>query len=398
MKQLQLKNPYVGTGTGSSNGKWYKGSLHAHSDQAEMYPGSTFHDEDSPRDRGQVLADYEGAGYEFVMLAEQNKYTTSQDAAGLSTVKLTVIPGAELDGRRVDTEQHLSHVNPSDPAFHVELDPKKPKVSLQEIFDLAKDDPVPPLVVQVHPQFPRMGDGREKDILGSYGVDALEVVNSWWMQRPHAFEDSGGKYSPFAFHLWDRLLKESLTKAGKPVWGVAGCCSVKPGDVGKSWIRVWLDNNQSPTPDSLVKAIRKGRFYVSSVSAEADPQGPAGRKNPTVSPGVTIEKIETNGKGVTIETDAERVYAIVDGGPRLTVETRGKSPTNPAPGKTAIFETFTFPDAVRFPDAKSIRFECVAADKKHDNWDQSYEWDNSQKLNRSWTQPLWVPKVTTQGS
>ncbi|MFJ8570379.1 hypothetical protein [Streptomyces sp. NPDC093514] len=394
--QLTLNNPYANAGTGSSGGRWYKGSLHAHSDRAEMYPGSTYHDEDSPRDPEKVLEDYARAGYEFVMLAEQNKYTTPQDMAGVNTHGLTVIPGAELDGRRIETEQHLSHVNPSDdPAFHVELDPAKPRVKLEEIFALAGRDRKNPLVVQVHPQFPREADGREKDIvLGSYGVNALEIVNSWWMQRPHAFEDSGGKYSPFAFHLWDRLLKASLTKEGKPVWGVAGCCSVKPGDVGKSWIKVWLDKGQKPTPDSLVSAISKGRFYVSSVSAHADPNAPAGMTDPTVSPGVTIEKIETNGTGVTIKTDAERVYAIVDGGPRLTVETSGGSAKNPTPGSTETFETFTFPDPVRFPEAKSIRFECVAAHQSDDNWDMSYEWDNSQKLNRSWTQPLWVTPIT----
>ncbi|MFF5531751.1 hypothetical protein ACFY71_04625 [Streptomyces cinerochromogenes] len=110
---------------------------------------------------------------------------------------------------------------------------------------------------------------------------------------------------------------------------------------------------------------------------------------------MTIERVESDGTKVTIDTDAERVYAIVDGGPRLTVETRQGSTKNPSPGTTATFETFTFPDADRFPDAKSIRFECVAADQSHDNWDQSYDWDNSQKLNRSWTQPLWVTHITT---
>ncbi|MEU0786083.1 hypothetical protein ABZ341_31450 [Streptomyces sp. NPDC006173] len=388
---MRLNNPYAGTGTGGGTGDWFKGSLHAHSDRAEMYPGSTFHDEDEPRPPADVLRDYKAADYDFVMLAEQNTYTTTQDMAGITTHGVIVIPGAELDGRRVETDQHLSHVNPSDdPAFHVSLDPTTPKVKLDEIFTLAQSDPKNPMVVQVHPQFPREADGQEKDILGSYGMDALEVVNSWWMQRPHAFEDSAGKYSPFAFHLWDRLLKESLTTDGKPVWGVAGCCSVKPGDVGKSWIRVWLDKGQTPTADSLMSAIRKGRFYVSGVSAQAGPKASVGMNTPTTVPGVTIEKIETNGTGVTIETDAERVYAVVDGGPRLTVKTRGGSAKNPAPGTTATFDTFPFPDSQRFPDAKSIRFECVAEDQNHDNWDQSYDWDNTQKLNRSWTQPLWV--------
>ncbi|MEU9198379.1 hypothetical protein [Streptomyces hundungensis] len=389
-----LNNPYEGTG--SSSGKWYKGSLHVHSDRAEMYPGAIYHDEDSPRAPEAVLADYAGAGYEFVMLAEQNRYTTPQDMTGIDTHGITVIPGAELDGRRVATGQHLTHVNPSDdPALHVELDPAKPQQTLKEIFSMAQRDRKKPLVVQVHPQFPREDDGREKNILGSYGVHALEIVNSWWMQRPNAFEDSGGKYSPFAFYLWDRLLKESLTKEGKPVWGVAGCCSVKPYDVGKSWIRVWLDEDEEVTADALVSAISKGRFYVSSVSAAADSKAPVGMTEPTKGPGVTINKIDTTTTGVRIETDAERVYAIVDGGSRLTVETRGGAAANPSPGTFETFETFPFPDAERFPDAKSIRFECVAADQSHDNWDQSYDWDNTQKLNRSWTQPLWTTQVAS---
>ena len=354
---------------GHDLGQWYKGSLHAHSDVKEMYWGSSYHPQDKARKPEEVLADYASCGYHFVMLAEQNGYTTQDDIDDIPDRHgVTVIPEAEFDQELVKTGQHLSHVNPSDGASHHVTQ----KSSLANIIRRAAKDPKNPLVVQLHPQFPREGDGRQKDILGSSGVDALEIVNSWWMERPGAFEDSSGRYSPFAFHLWDRMLTD-----GEEVWGVAGCCSVQPGDVNKSWIRVWSDKTD-PTPDDLVSAIGAGKFYVSAVSVPTGTNPPNGappiRDN---APGVAITKIETNGTGVTIETDAARVHAIVNGSPRLTVD--------PVPGSTGTFTTFCFPDVTHFPHGTYIRFECVGAD---DRWDESYSWNNTQKLNRSWTQPL----------
>lgn len=396
---MTLTNPYAGAGTGP--GRWYKGSLHAHSDVAEMYPGSTHHAEDEPRSAAAVLQTYKDAGYDFVVLAEQNEYTTQNDIGGITHPPggLTVIPGAELDGHRVSTDQHLSHVNPSgDPRYQVA---KNECLTLDEIVQRARSDPQrdennpahpKQLITQLHPQFPRMPDGREKNILGSKKVDALEIVNSWWVQRPHAFEDSGGKYSPFAFHLWDRLLKPlEPNEPGQRVWGVAGCCSVAERDVGVSWIKVWLDKDEgnNPSVDSLMRAINAGRFYVSAVSTPRGPKIPPGPENPPNVhknvPGVTIDQVTVHpsGSGVTITTNADRVYAIVDGSPRLTV------PEDPAGGTFTTPFPFPDPDQHRdhFPDAKYIRFECVAAD---DKWDQSYDWDNTQKVNRSWTQPIWV--------
>lgn len=386
---MPLNNPYDDVRTG---GRWYKGSLHAHSETEEMYPGSGDNDEDKPRPAGAVLTDYATLGYEFVVLSEQNNYTTQQELQnqGLDQYGLTVIPGAELDGRLVTTAQHLGHLNPS--AGSEVTTP----TALAAIVSNAGTQNNDSLITQLHPQFPREPDGREMNILGSRGVNALEVVNSWWMQRPHAFEDSGGKYSPFAFHLWDRLLKPIEGVTGERVWGVAGCCSVAQRDVGLSWIKVWLDQDQGNQPrvDSLMSAISDGKFYLSSVSTPRDPSRPAGPDNPpNVLPpkatGVTIEDVKVNAQNgtVTIETDAERVYAIVDGSPRLTVNTTQGLTQNLNPGTPETFETFTFPDPQRFPNAEYIRFECVGDD---DTWDQSYDWDNTQKLNRSWTQPIWV--------
>jgi hypothetical protein len=389
---VKLDNPYKGVGNG---GQWYKGSLHVHTEHEEMYPGATYNEWDKPRKPAEVMDDYAAAGYDFFVLSEQNSYPTQADLTTLNRHnKLLVIPGAEIDGRRIKTGQHLGHVNPTldDPIHHVT---DGESLDLAEVVRRAKNDPKNPLVTQVHPQFPREPDGREMDILHSRGIDAIEIVNSWWMQRPFAFEDAGGKYSPFAFHLWDSLLKE-----GGRTWGVPGCCSVQPRDVGRSWVNVWVKDSQLPlTADAVVAAIRAGQFYVSTVSTPIDPSRPLGMTNPTNvpltpsgspktknDPGVAIDKIEIETDamgeptGVTIETDATHVYAIVDGGPRLTLK-----------GSGGIFTTpFTFPDRQRFgKNSKYIRFECVAGPSA-DNWDESYDWDNTQKINRSWTQPIWV--------
>jgi len=321
-----------------------------------MYPGSNLNPEDRGREQGEVLRNYHDTGHHFVMLAEQNLYTTQGEIEkeGLDGYGVVVIPGAELDYERVDTGQHLSHVNPSD-SHHVTQ-----KKSLAEILQLAGSDDNKPLIVQLHPQF---RFPRDKDILDSAGIHALEIVNSWWLQRPGAFEDSRGRYSPFAFDLWDTLLKK-----GKPVWGVAGCCSVQPPDVNKSWIQVW---SADLTVKSLVSAIRAGRFYVSTnVNAPADTDSPDG---------VKIKSIDSDSTGmrVTIDTDnAVRINAIVDGGSRLFVEE----------GCTGTFDVPDFATTY-------VRFECVGPD---DTWNESYDWKGEkdlvplQTLQRAWTQPIRV--------
>lgn len=161
---MQLDNPYERVGNG---GQWYKGSLHAHTEHEEMYPGSTYNAWDEPREPKQVLDDYATAGYDFVVLSEQNRYTTQAELDELNKHNgLIVIPGAEIDGRRIKTEQHLGHVNPTldDPIHHVT---DGESLEIGEVLGRAKNDPKTPLVTQVHPQFPREPDGREKDILYS---------------------------------------------------------------------------------------------------------------------------------------------------------------------------------------------------------------------------------------
>ncbi|MEV0688249.1 hypothetical protein AB0I35_30765 [Nocardia sp. NPDC050378] len=424
---MPIENPYKDAS--ADQNFWFKGSLHAHSTVAEMYPGSTHHEEDTPRPPEEVLADYKEAGYEFVVFSEQNDYTTQQDIndLNLDAHGVTVIPGVELDGVRVKTDQHLGHINPSGDPRYQAPDPSTGLFTLDQIIDRARKDPerndATPgkphqLITQLHPQFPREVDGREKNILDSKNIDALEIVNSWWMQRPHAFEDSAGKYSPFAFHLWDRLLKpvdrddEGKLVPGTRVWGVAGCCSVAERDVGVSWIKVWLDQDKQvePKPDvnDLMRAISNGAFYFSAVSDPRDANKPAGPENPKnelrrpAAKGVTIYDVtvEADGKRVRIDTDAEIVYAIVGGSPRLTIEPDQKTPTNSTPGQSRSFTTtFPLPDPDpkhNFLDPTYIRFECVGRGPgwksigEEDNWDQSYDWDNTQKLNRSWTQPLWI--------
>src|SRR3954469_10458289 len=112
---MALNNPYAKIGT--TTGRWYKGSLHVHSDVNEMYDDAAQKD---PRDRGRprerVLEHYKSTGHDFVMFAEQNIYTVEADieAEGLNINRgILVIPGAEFDRKVVTTGQHLSHVNAS---------------------------------------------------------------------------------------------------------------------------------------------------------------------------------------------------------------------------------------------------------------------------------------------
>ncbi|WP_035920656.1 hypothetical protein [Frankia sp. QA3] len=250
---MNLDSPY----STLDEGHWYKGSLHVHSKHAEVYPGGP-----QGRPRPEILHDYRNNGHDFVMFSEQNVYTTQADidAEQLNAYGVLVIPGAELDEHCVTTHQHLGHVNPSE-SEHVTM-----PASLPEIVECARVD-ADSLVVLLHPTYP--GTLRIRDCVG---VNALEIVNGWYLQRPDPH------HSPFAFDHWDRLLQD-----GERIWGVAGDCSVVAAGANKAWIVACAADL---TVDSIVNAVRDGRFYAST--------------------GVTINTIGVAGMDVTIDRHHRR--------------------------------------------------------------------------------------------
>jgi hypothetical protein len=314
---VTLSHPYVDL----VDGRWYKGSLHVHSDVSVV-------DVAGQRPREQILADYRSFGHDFVMFAEQNRYTTQAeiDADGLNDHGLIVIPGAELDDRCfVSSGQHVSHVNPSDGCHVIE------KCALTDILTyVARDEQA--FVVLLHPNLP----GFDRDATW-VGLTALEVVSGFYLRRP-------GHESPFAFDAWDHLLGQ-----GARVWGIADDCSFAPGDIDVAWLQVFATECSVP---AIVEAVRAGRFYAST--------------------GVTIDGIEVDGATVTITApDAAHFAVVVDGGERTVV----------ADGPVATYEVG--------PEATFVRFECIGAD---DTWGSDYgeRWTAEHVLRRAWTQPMWV--------
>ena len=317
---MTLISPYVDL----VDGRWYKGSLHVHSDVSDVAEAGL-------RPRGQVLADYRSCGHDFVMFAEQNRYTTQAeiDADRLNDHGLVVIPGAELDDRCfVSSGQHLSHVNPSERCHVTE------KCGLTDILRYVAGDEQA-FVVLLHPDYP----GFDRSATWT-GLTALEVVSGFYLRRP------GHEWSrnPFAFDAWDYLLGQ-----GARVWGIADDCSFAAGDIDVAWLQVFATECSVP---AIVEAIRAGRFYSST--------------------GVTIDGIDVDGATVTITArDAAHIDVVVDGG----------EPTVVADGQVATYEVC--------PDATYVRFECVGAD---DTWGSDYgeRWTEEHVLRRAWTQPMWV--------
>jgi hypothetical protein len=282
-----LSHPYVDL----VDGRWYKGSLHVHSDVSAV-------DQAGRRPREQILADYRSCGHAFVMFAEQNRYTTQADidANRLNDHGPLVIPGAELDDRCfVSSGQHVSHVNPSDDCHVTE------KRALTDILSsVARDEQA--FMVLLHPDWPGF-DRRARWA----GLTALEVVSGYYLQRP------GHEWSrnPFAFDAWDYLLGR-----GHRVWGIADDCSFAVGDINVAWLQVFATECSA---SAIVDAVRNGRFYAST--------------------GVTIDGIDVDGAIVTITSnDAARINVVVDGGGPMLL----------ADGPVATFEVSPDTTYVRF--------------------------------------------------
>ena len=135
--------------------------------------------------------------------------------------------------------------------------------------------------------------------------------------------------SPYATNRWDMLLS-----AGRRLWGYANDDShAATGDVGLGWNAVYVEDE---TPEGVVDALARGRFYAST--------------------GVEITRIEVDGHRVVIEAEnAARIVALRDTGRRLaTVD-----------GRKMEFEV---PEGARY-----VRFEC---------------WGDGEAF--AWTQPFFV--------
>jgi len=287
-----MEHPYASL----QGGRWLVGNLHAHTTAS-----------DGQRDHQAVIDDYAGRGHGFLMISDHDILTDADDYADLDPHGMILIPGNEITAQG----PHMLHVGASG---LVETHADRQRV----IDDVGTNGG---FVIFNHPNWQARFSHCPQDLMDQcQGYMGLEIYNG-------VISRLDG--SPYATNRWDLLLS-----AGRRVWGFANDDShAAVGDVGLGWNVVYVEDE---TPQGVVDALARGRFYAST--------------------GVEISRIEVNGRRIVLETEnASRIVALRDTGRRLaTVD-----------GRCMEFEV---PDGVRY-----VRFEC---------------WGDGEAF--AWTQPFFA--------
>ena len=251
----QLIHPY----TNLTGGEWLRGNLHTHTKQSD---GSA-----PPQD---VIDDYAGRGYRFLMLSDHDVFTSEETYRQWDSRGLILIPGNELAAG-----PHL---------LHVDADRKvASRPSRQEMINEINAAPRGFAIVN-HPnwqdQFDHATIAQMREWTGYIG---LEIFNG-------VITVLDG--SPYATNKWDMLLAE-----GRRLWGFANDDSHRPPHVELGWNTAYVKER---TVAGVVDALRSGRFYPST--------------------GVTITKIAVEGMTIRLETEnACRIVALQNTGKRFAV-------------------------------------------------------------------------------
>ena len=257
-----------------------RGQLHTHSTRS-----------DGTRQVQAVLDEYAGMGYDFLMMSDHDVFTTNDDYAQHDGRGMVLIPGNEV----TRNGPHMLHVGATQ---HV-----PPLEDRQAAIDACVRDGA--FVVVNHPNWQ-----------DHYNHCPIEKMRQW--TNYVGMEIFNGVIhrlsgTAYATDKWDMLLSED-----RRIWGFANDDSHTDGDSGLGWNMVDAERDAG----AIVDAMREGRFYAST--------------------GVVIDRIEVDGRTVTIETkNADKIVAVIRGGRR------------PVNGKGTSSLTYTPPD-----DAKYVRFEC----------------------------------------
>jgi len=251
----RLIHPY----TDLTGGEWLRGNLHTHTKQSD---GAA-----EPQD---VIDDYAGRGYGFLMLSDHDVFTSEEDYRQWDSRGMVLIPGNELAGG-----PHLLHV---DADRKVESRPSR-----QEMINEINSQPRGFAIVN-HPNWEGKFDHATISQMREWtGYLGLEIFNG-------IIGVLDG--SPYATNKWDMLLSE-----GRRLWGFANDDSHHPRLVELGWNIAYVKER---TMASVVEALRNGRFYPST--------------------GVTITKIEVEGTTIRLETEnAGRIVALRDIGKRFAI-------------------------------------------------------------------------------
>ena len=218
----------------TSEGKWFKGNIHAHTTVSDGMVAP-----------GKQAEDYRAMGYDFLALTDHNVMPTH---AELSKEDFLMLPGWERDIPYGTTKCiHLVGLFPPetpDDAYVKRERGNPDAMSMQDLIDEMKKDNQ--FVVIAHPVWSRM---EPEEIRALKDFDAIEVFNTGTERLCHA-----GR----ADIHWDMLLRE-----GKRVYAIA--CDDTHGKTARSdrfggWIMV---SCESLTKENLLAAMKAGNFYAS---------------------------------------------------------------------------------------------------------------------------------------
>ena len=287
-----IEHPY----TELSGGRWLAGNLHAHTTAS-----------DGQRDHQAVIDDYAGRGHGFLMISDHDILTDAEDYADFDPHGMILVPGNEITANG----PHMLHVGASGLV--------EPDAERQCVIDGVKENGG--FVLFNHPNWQSRFSHCPQDVMDACNDYAgLEIYNG-------VISRLDG--SPYATNRWDMLLS-----AGRRMWGFANDDShAASGDVALGWNVAYVKDE---TPEGVVDALAKGRFYAST--------------------GVEITRIEADDQRIVIETEnASRIVALRDTGRRVaTID-----------GRTMELEV---PE-----DARYVRFEC---------------WGDGEAF--AWTQPFFI--------
>lgn len=222
MTQAGLVNPY-----GDGRGQWLRGSLHGHS---------------RPNSRCASLSLEEGVrryvelGAQFAAITDHDWVTDLQEVQRRYP-DLILLRGFEHSGN--------AHV--------VFVGEQVPALLTHPLSDaLAMSDGLLTLIShpQAWPEHPTWTPDRFRAL--ERLPDGIEIYNGHYGTPRLRARGLVPQYTPF----WDQLLT-----AGCRVWGFANDDLHDPADLGNAFNMVLVDE---PTPQAIVRAAKRGRFYAST--------------------------------------------------------------------------------------------------------------------------------------
>jgi len=218
MSQVSLSSPY------SEKPHWFKGNLHTHTTNS-----------DGARTVESVLRDYEEREYDFLSISDHDVLVDPVPYE--NGTALTLIPGVEVTANG----PHLLHVNAS---TRVPPHQKRQQV-LDEISEQQES-----FAILNHPNWLAPLPGlhfTHAHMCSLTGYAGIEIYNGVIERLPG---------TALATDQWDQLLSNDLR-----LWGYGHDDSHEAGDVELAWNMVQATE---PTVPELTRALRGGRFYVST--------------------------------------------------------------------------------------------------------------------------------------